>query len=136
MNNMYSYVAACNPNMAKAICHKYGYQIVNVKTPKDLGVCLEQVVAQEGETALKDIVRNHPDKEIIMEVCASENFVGADGTQSREEEMKKIRNEAYNSYLNFAGEDIARKQSATSQTNTFLLASAFLMGIAIIATKM
>ncbi len=133
---MYHYIAQNNPSMAKAICHKYGYEIVNVKKPADLGICLEQVVSKEGEPALKDIVLNHPDRDLILEVAANENFVGIDGSASKNESKCDKCKSSYNEYMNFVGEEKAARQSASAQTNTYLLASAFLLGIAIIATKM
>jgi hypothetical protein len=63
--------------MAKAICHKYGYKISGVQSKNDLGLVLEQLVAKEGEPALKDIVHNHPDRDIIIE------FEGKDKVESK-----------------------------------------------------
>jgi len=134
--NLYEYVAINCPNTARAICHKYGYEIVNVKTAKDLGVCLKKVVAKEGEPALKDIVVNHPDKDLIIEICKNENFVGVDGSYSNQQECecKKCRS----GNIEFYTGETAIKQSmaSQSQTNTYLIASAFLLGIAIISTKL
>lgn len=143
--NIYTYVANSNPSMAKAICHKYGYKISGVQSKDDLGLCLEQLVAKEGETALIDIVNNHPDKDLIVEITeknkpvVQENtmqLVGSSNYQSLQQQRQ------YADFMNFMGEDIKTKESHSvtnniaAQTNTFLLASAFLLGVAIISRKL
>lgn len=147
--NLYTYVANNNPSMAKAICHKYGYKISGVQTKDDLGVVLEQLVSKEGEPALKDIVLNHPDRDIIIEfenkdkVESGINFQGNPSTCPRcARSMEScLCKKQYANYVNYIGEDrdIQPKQtqnaSLVSQTNTFLLASAFLLGVAIISRK-
>jgi hypothetical protein len=135
--------------MAKAICHKYGYKISGVQTKDDLGVVLEQLVSKEGEPALKDIVLNHPDREIIIEFenrdkgetnlnhCGEKHTCPRCGRSVESCLCKK----QYANYVNYIGEDreMQPKQpinaSLVSQTNTFLLASAFLLGVAIISRK-
>jgi hypothetical protein len=146
--NLYTYVANNNPSMAKAICHKYGYKISGVQTKDDLGVVLEQLVSKEGEPALKDIVLNHPDREIIIE------FENRDKSESNlnfqaspncprcgRSATSCLCQKQYGSYANYIGEENntietkASNSSLVSQTNTFLLASAFLLGVAIISRK-
>lgn len=143
--NIYTYVANSNPSMAKAICHKYGYKISGVQSKDDLGVCLEQLVAKEGEVALVDIVNNHPDKDLIIEITdkqkpvvkeSSLGFYGSEQYQLREQKRQ------YADFMNFMGEENKVKETQSvsnnimAQTNTFLLASAFLLGVAIISRKM
>ena len=69
MITMYEYVASHNPGMAISILNKYGYKPnEHTTSSKDLGVCLANLIATEGETALKDVVDMHPDKEVIIEM--------------------------------------------------------------------
>jgi hypothetical protein len=147
--NLYSYVANNNPSMAKAICHKYGYKISGVQTKDDLGSCLEQLVAKEGEPALKDIVTNHPDREIIIEfserdkVGTTLNHMGEQHNCPRcgRTPQSCVCGSQYKNYVNYIGDEKdvnvkpTRNESLVSQTNTFLLASAFLLGVAIISRK-
>jgi hypothetical protein len=131
--------------MAKAICHKYGYKISGVQSKDDLGVCLEQLVAKEGEIALVDIVNNHPDKDLIIEITEKqkpsviENSIGFYGNEAYQMREQKRQ---YADFMNFMGEENKTKEIQSSnnnmmaQTNTFLLASAFLLGVAIISRKM
>lgn len=135
--------------MAKAICHKYGYKISGVQSKNDLGVVLEQLVAKEGEPALRDIVHNHPDRDIIIEfeskdkVESNLNHCGEQHTCPRcgRSGESCVCKKQYANYVNYIGEDreVQTKQptnaSLVSQTNTFLLASAFLLGVAIISRK-
>ena len=61
--DVYKYVAESNPIMAQSIIESFGYEHAN--TP-DMG--LSQVVSKVGEPALKKVMENHPDKEIILEM--------------------------------------------------------------------
>lgn len=61
--NVYTYVAEDNPIVAQGIIESFGYEHAN--TP-DMG--LSQLVAKVGEPALKKIMENHPDKEVILEM--------------------------------------------------------------------
>lgn len=140
--------------MAKAICHKYGYKISGVQSKDDLGVCLEQLVAKEGESALKDIIVNHPDREIIIEFNERDkndstlNYCGTPHPNTNcprcgRTPQSCICKQQYSNYVNYIGEekDVNVKQNSNpninlvSQTNTFLLATAFLLGVAIISRK-
>lgn len=128
---MYGYVAQNDPNMARAICHKYGYRIQGVQSKADLGLVLEQLVAKEGESALRDIVKNHPDRDLIVEVETG----GSEDTPIRKLPSESERSVTYADFMNYIGEDKGQRTNTVSQTNTFLLASAFLLGVAIITSK-
>ena len=142
--NTYTYIAESNPSMAKAICHKYGYKIQGVQTKKDLGVCLEQLVAKEGEPALYDVINNHPDKDLILEMYPKESKLGADGIVAvstgggcRCGCVGTCQNRnRYSEYMNFIGEESVRASSVNNQTNAFIMASALLLGAAILAKKL
>jgi hypothetical protein len=128
---MYGYVAENDPNMARAICHKYGYRIQGVQTKADLGVVLEQLVAKEGESALRDIVKNHPDRDLIVEI----ETAGSENIPIRQLPSESERSVTYADFMNYIGEEKGNRSNSVSQTNTFLLASAFLLGVAIITSK-
>jgi len=141
--NIYTYVAESNPSMAKAICHKYGYKITGVQNKKDLGICLEQLVAKEGEPALQDIVDNHPDKDLIVEMHQSETKLGMDGVVTTKRGgcgcscKCNCGNKKYDDFVNYIGEESQmRNASSINQTNSIIIASAFLLGAAILAKKL
>lgn len=142
--NIYTYVAESNPSMAKAICHKYGYKLSGVQSKKDLGICLEQLVAKEGEPALQDVVNNHPDKDLIIEMSQSETKIGMDGFVTSTTKRGcgcncncncgKVK---YDNFVNYIGEESQmRTVSSINQTNSIIIASAFLLGAAILAKKL
>lgn len=141
--NIYTYVAESNPSMAKAICHKYGYKLSGVQSKKDLGVCLEQLVAKEGEPALQDVVNNHPDKDLIIEMNQSEVKLGMDGMVSTKRKSCGCNcscncgKSKYDDFVNYIGEEThSRNINSINQTNSVIIASAFLLGAAILAKKL
>jgi hypothetical protein len=138
--NLYKYVAHANPHGAKAICHKFGYRVANVKTKDDLAECLRELVATEGEPALKEVIENHPDKEIILELLDNkrgDQFFNADGTGSMKHsnctcKSCSCKNGDDNSkYLNA---DASQTRLAT-QTNVIIVAAALFLAVAVLVKK-
>lgn len=125
--NIYQYIAASNPEFVRVICGKYGYSLQNVQTTDDLGVCLEQVVAQEGEPAFREIVDEHPDKELILEMYASSP------AQMQEKKCKcqGEKTSKVDQYLNAA----TGSTSSLQQGNLFIVAAALILAVAIISKK-
>jgi hypothetical protein len=137
--NLYSYIAFNNPHAAKAICHKFGYRVANVKSKDDLAECLRSLVATEGEPALKALLENHPDKDIILEVYGSpkiDQFLGADGMDSRNlgSSCGCGKNCQCKSRDNYMNADASQTRLAT-QTNVIILAAALFLAVAIISKK-
>jgi hypothetical protein len=64
--DIYEYVAQNSPLECEALCNKYGYA-VNADSTQDMGVCLQQLVAEQGEPALDDMLDLHPDRDIILD---------------------------------------------------------------------
>lgn len=64
---IYEYIANNDPQAAEQILRQFGYQSMNVQTAEDLGQCLSDLVAQEGDAALTEIASIHPDKDLILE---------------------------------------------------------------------
>lgn len=122
--NVYEYVAHSNPFMAKKIIESFDYRV----TSRDMGSNLRTLVANEGEPALKAILDQHPDKDIILEVFGNSN-----------KEQKKCSCSKTNSDDNYVKYMYASGQSESKtlgmQTNTMLLASALILAVAIIAKK-
>lgn len=123
--DMYEYFASSNPFLAKKIIESFGYQITN----RNMGQNLRTLVANEGEPALKAILDQHPDKDIILEVFGN----------SKSEESKKCSCSKSNSDDNYVKYMYASGQTEAKtlgmQTNTMLLASALILAVAIIAKK-
>ena len=64
--NVYHYIAQNNPDAANDICKKFGYFQIN--SIDELANCLQNIVAQDGESALKDVMSLHPDKDVLIEL--------------------------------------------------------------------
>lgn len=143
--NIYQYIAHNDPSRAKALCHKYGYQIANVNSKTDLGKCLQQLVAEEGETAMEDLVMVHPDKDLILEVATKgthHNSIGGGGygygyanASGGSCDCQSCRHR--NNYMNFAGEETVRQVvSSANQGNFYALAtSVMILGFFVFALK-
>jgi hypothetical protein len=129
--NIYSYIAATNPYFAKSLAHKYGYEF---DKEQRLDSVLQQLVSYEGEPVLKEIIENHPDKELFMEYF--NNNVKSD----KKDEKEKTSISEISAYMNFTGQLAAAQQTAenrrlTSETSLMVLAGAILIAFAIITKK-
>jgi len=88
-------------------------------------------VASEGEPALKAIVDNHPDKELILEMCAPE--LSADGT-SDIDQFLKANQPFYNADGGFGITRSQESEAKKTQDNFSLifLAGAMMISLAIL----
>lgn len=122
--DVYKYVAENNPLVAKSIIESFGYEHAN---SDDMG--LSQLVAKVGEPALKKIMDNHPDKDIILEMYSEKPKCNCGCGTSKE------------TFLNITGSESSNdKQNSTAtivaqQTNAMLLVSALFIFTAIILKK-
>lgn len=141
--NVYKYVAESNPNGAIQIINSFGY---DVTSKADLGRSLSELVAEEGEPAFKKVMDNHPDKDVILELYASDDTKKEKDIPCGCEVCKKRRlaNE-HLGYLNVTGsgklDDDKSKDSTTNthllanQTNVILVVSALFIATALILKK-
>jgi hypothetical protein len=123
--DVYKYVAESNPILTQGIIESFGYEHAN--TP-DMG--LSQLVAREGEPALKKIMDNHPDKNIILEL-----FSNTDTNCN----CNSRKNEGF---LNVNGSNEVAKEKENSssnviaqQTNVMILVSALFIFTALMIKK-
>jgi hypothetical protein len=130
--SIYQYIASNDPYSAKSICNKYGYSLKDVQTANDLAVCLEQLVAVEGEAAFKDIVALHPDKDLIVDLYGTQ--VQAASAQKADGSCKgcsKKSDSTVQAYLQAAQQNSGH---SLQQGNTFLFAGVLILAVALIAT--
>lgn len=128
--DVYHYLAHHNPYAAKAICNKFGYRTTNINSKSDLGDALKQVVSAEGEAALREVVTNHPDRELIVEMYipqSSEVYKSADGTMDIAKPCGCPKTDNKDHYLAASG------FKSSSESNTFLMAAALILAVAIIS---
>ena len=117
--NVYEYVAESNPQVAERILNSFNYDAIDAP---DMG--LSQLVDLVGKPALKKVMENHPDKDIILEIFSK-------GNDKKEEKIcgcdncKNIsRNNEHLQYLNATGVGaFADEKLSASTTNTHLLAN-------------
>lgn len=130
--SVYNYIAESNPYFAKGICHKYGYETTNIRTKADLGQCLKRLVANEGEPAFRDIMENHPDKDVLLELFAKptkvENFSNMDGNGNRGCGCSSCNNKPREHYM-YAD---ASGSTTNSLTSVAIIGASLLLAVAII----
>ena len=122
--SVYQYVAENNPMVAERIIDSFGYTIA--KTP-DMG--LSQLVANVGEPALKKVMENHPDKEIILEMFSNES-------NDKKTCGCKSCTSMNDNYLNATGDTTTTQtksqEQMANQTGLFLFFGAVLFSLALI----
>ena len=139
--NIYEYIARSNPRGARMVIQEFGYRITD---NKKMGDNLRMLVAQEGEPALREIAKLHPDKDLILEVfngnkeenkevkpcgCSDksekrENFLGADATLSS---AVLANNQQQN--------NASDSTKLAMQTNAMIIGATIIIAVALIVNK-
>ena len=88
----------------------------------ELSFCLEDIVAKEGEPALKEIMEIHPDKEVLLELF-----------EPKPEPPVMERNRDCSCMMNADGNN--QQQGIASQTNLVILVAAMIVAISVISIK-
>ena len=136
--NVFYYIAENNPDACLNLCHTYGYVQDDVHSIDDLVLCMQNVVASEGEPAMKDVLKLHPDKGVILETFGGQPLaVGYDGTLNAVPPQKRNCSGCdYHAMKNFnASGDTTTASSSTTQVGIFIVAAALLLSVAIITRK-
>lgn len=125
---IYDYVGS-NPSIAKQILSDFGYQATN----RNWALSLRKLVASEGEPALKAIVDAHPDKDLILEMCAPEKkdaFHDMDG-------FMKARDAFYSAdgFFNTHKKNNSEAEKAQDKFSLIFLAGAMMISVAILSKK-
>lgn len=138
--NVYLYIAQNNPDAAYEVCKKYGY--FNVQSFEDLAASLQGIVAEHGESALKEVLDIHPDKEVILEMNDKKKVeeppleVIIQKVFDRNKPVEKDCSCMKNADATAAAVPAQPQQSASvSQTNTYILVGALIVSIAILSMK-
>jgi hypothetical protein len=134
--NVFYYIAESNPDACLNLCHSYGYVQDDVHSIDDLVLCMQDVVSSEGEPAMKDVLKLHPDKGVILETFGGQPLaVGYDGTLNSVPPYKK-NCDGCSSMKNFnaSGSD-TNASSSSSTAGIFIVAAALLLSVAIITRK-
>ena len=134
--DIYTYTASANPFFVKSLAHKFGYEF---DADQPLNTVLQQIVAQEGESALFEIIENNPDKELFMDYFKIKYGVKPDnctcGTGSN-----ATKDILAASYMNFSGaiasQQIAENKNVTNETKLLVYGGIFLLSLVIIFKKL
>ena len=128
----YNDIAKRNPQGSVAVISSFGYEILD---KSNLGQSLNELVAQEGEPALRKVMEIHPDKDVILELFGT-NVTNEDkkdcGCSSCSHKHKERNNEHY---MNATGsEAVANTNSMTlaHQTNVILVVATLFIATALI----
>jgi hypothetical protein len=137
--NIYYYIASSNPDACLNFCHNYGYVHRDINSLEDLSDCMQEVVAAEGESAFSELLKLHPDKGAILETFSGRRMaLGYDGSLeampiSYVPPHKKSCDCECNKSIGANGE--TKLGGSSTQTNTFIIAAALLLSVAIITRK-
>lgn len=125
--NVYDYVAVSNPTASKDIINSFGYQI---KRKSNMGSNLKHLVAVEGEPALKMILENHPDKDVLLEIYGTPKGTHVNcGCDSCKE------GRIVEKFLNANGNGVTDAKKAENNFSLVFLAGVLALSIAIISKK-
>jgi hypothetical protein len=121
-------IARRNPKGAEMVITSFGYEIVD---RRDLGRSLNELVASEGENALRKVMEIHPDKDLILELFSKEKKEekGCSCGYCRNRQMADMQ------YLNASGAQATQTASSNTlahQTNAILVVSALFIATALI----
>ena len=116
--DIFDYVAQSNPSSAMSVCRNYGYRLQGGREGLSHG--LRQLVSKEGESAMRDILNAHPDKELFIEVYG--------------QRVPQYQPPIQQGYFNAIGDGVTSSDKLVNQTNIFLMASALLLATAIIVS--
>jgi hypothetical protein len=122
--DVYEYIASNNPRGATEILKDFGYRILS----NNLSQNLRELVNNEGEDAVVEIMRIHPDR-----LYFEEN----NSTIKKFKKATKKLSEA-SSFSNATGPTNPSSivnQNHSNQTNTIILASAIVIAFAILSKK-
>jgi hypothetical protein len=128
--NVFQNIAYSNSDSALKICNRYGYY--QIQSEEELANCLQNIVAVKGESALKEIMELHPDKEVIIELFETK-------PEKQERQMETEKKKDCSCMANADGNTTTANQSGVSgiasQTNLLILVAAIIVSISIISMK-
>jgi hypothetical protein len=129
--NVYQYIAYSNTDAANELCKKHGYY--QIQSYDELADCLQSIVAIKGESALKEIMELHPEKEVVIELFMKEPEPLTPPIQI----MEQKRERDCSCMLNADGVQNQNNQVAgmASQTNLMILVAAIIVSISVISMK-
>jgi len=127
--SVYNHIAESNPNQAADFCLNNGYQPTDIES---IAIYLETIVAQNGESAFKNVMELHPEKEVILELFQQKE----NNTNRNIDNIVEIKPPVMLSTTTSSNMMNATGNAGSSQqTNTYILVAALIVSIAIISMK-
>lgn len=136
----YNDIAKRNPQGAMSVISSFGYEILD---RSNLGQSLNELIAQEGEPALRKVMEIHPDKDVILELFSSQSVI-PEKKQCECSSCKQRHEDKHDHFMNASGSGVVAENSANSsssnilahQTNAILVvASLFIATVLILKNK-
>ena len=140
----YNDIATRNPQGAVAVISSFGYEITD---RSNLGQSLNELIAQEGEPALRKVMEIHPDKDIILELFSNQMSAPEKkecGCSSCSKKHESRYEDKHEHYMNASGSGVAVSEPTNTsssnilahQTNAILVvASLFIATVLILKNK-
>lgn len=128
--NVYQYIAYSTPDAANELCNRYGY--FQIQDVDELAYCLQSIVAIKGESAFKEIMELHPDKDVVLELFEKKDMPQPP-IQIAAPIMEQERKRDCSCMMNADGNN--QNQGVASQTNLMILVAAMIVSISIISMK-
>jgi hypothetical protein len=126
--SVYNHIAESNPNQAADFCLNNGYQPTDIES---IAIYMETIVAQKGESAFKNVMELHPEKEVILELFQQkENNTNRNIDNIVEIKPPVMLSTSTSNMMNATG-----TAGTSQQTNTYILVAALIVSIAIISIK-
>jgi hypothetical protein len=142
----YNDIARRNPQGAMNVISSFGYELVN---RNNLGQSLNELIANEGEPALRKVMEIHPDKDVILELFSNQETLNTEKKGCGCSSCNKKHEEQYENFLNVTGSGVENSNKTTDnsssnsssnilahQTNNILIvASLFIATVLILKIK-
>ncbi len=130
--DFFVYIADSDPAAAAAVLAKWGYATPpEVEYTDQLGDCLRQLVANEGEKAVRDLANIHPDKDLILESFPTNNGIASTEGGCKDCKEKK----ATTALIEQAGGGSTANWLAQNQGTLVVVAALALITLAIVSKK-
>jgi hypothetical protein len=127
--DVYQYIATNEPRRAANLIKSYGYVIKS----RDMAQNLRDLVNFEGDNAVEELMKLHPDYDYFMDKNSFNNFSGSIEKTDKNYEFEKY------AYLKASGDQqnnqILQQNNIASLTNVSIIVAGLLLATAIISKK-
>jgi hypothetical protein len=112
----YNDIAKRNPQGAVSVISSFGYEIID---RRNLGQSLNELIAHEGEPALRKVMEIHPDKDVILELFSNQT-VKTEKQGCGCSSCNKRHEEKHEHYMNASGSGVEASNTSNTSTSNIL----------------